>query len=559
MALSGRIPGGLARMRRPPLLFLVVVVSLACTTEAGERDLPSSQAWKGPACELPAEWVTTIDRGTRRDNPGWDIVLVARPPNWVGDTRDAGHSGPQPRLQEIPLVLYGPGQIKALGDVSGEPTLASLAPTWAEMLDLHVHEMPEAPLKEALMPGAPRPRLLVTVVIDGGGWNVLRRWPQAWPNLARMMQGGTTYVDATVGSSPSITPSSHATIGTGLYPRAHGVTGIVVRDGEQLKGAFTPRPRMTDPFTDPTATLERPTLAELYDRAKNNEPKIALVGFGNYVLGMIGRGSAFTGADKDIAMYTEEHRWISERRFYSLPDYVARTGRYTEDDIEDVDLIDGMADGKWRGHTMEPLMATPAFSARTSRTVASIIAREEMGDDDVSDLLYVNFKPPDYAGHLWNMTNPEQRDAIASVDEGLGDLHKQLDRTVGRGRWVLAVTADHGQTPLDDDGWPISMFELRNDASEALDHLDNKTGLFDHSSQSLLWVDRKELEVNELTPEHVASFITEYTIGENPEEGSLPEEWKDRADERPFAAAFPVRRLEEVVECTGASKMPRDD
>jgi len=27
-------------------------------------------------------------------------------------------------------------------------------------------------------------------VIDGGGWNVLRQWPDAWPNLKCLMREG---------------------------------------------------------------------------------------------------------------------------------------------------------------------------------------------------------------------------------------------------------------------------------------------------------------------------------------------------------------------------------
>src|SRR5918997_1552601 len=37
------------------------------------------------------------------------------------------------------------------------------------------------------------PRLVVVVVWDGGGWNVLERWPDAWPTLGRMMRAGISY------------------------------------------------------------------------------------------------------------------------------------------------------------------------------------------------------------------------------------------------------------------------------------------------------------------------------------------------------------------------------
>ena len=84
-----------------------------------------------------------------------------------------------------------------------------------------------------ILPGVPRPptppKVVVTFVIDGGGWNVLGHWPDAWPNLRRLMAEGATYRNAIMGSFPAVTACAHATIGTGAFPRTHGITGHNVR------------------------------------------------------------------------------------------------------------------------------------------------------------------------------------------------------------------------------------------------------------------------------------------------------------------------------------------
>ena len=71
------------------------------------------------------------------------------------------------------------------------------------------------------------------MVWDAVGRDVLARHPDAWPTLASMIEDGAWYESATVGSSPSQTAQVHATIGTGAFPRTHGLVAHRFRvDGE---------------------------------------------------------------------------------------------------------------------------------------------------------------------------------------------------------------------------------------------------------------------------------------------------------------------------------------
>src|SRR4029453_9956902 len=71
-------------------------------------------------------------------------------------------------------------------------TLADLAPTTARLIGFDEFRGADG----VTLPGIPsvtppvQPRVVVTLVIDGGGWNVLRRWPAAWRNLEGLMRGG---------------------------------------------------------------------------------------------------------------------------------------------------------------------------------------------------------------------------------------------------------------------------------------------------------------------------------------------------------------------------------
>ena len=72
---------------------------------------------------------------------------------------------------------------------------------------------------------------------------------------------------------------------------------------------------------------------------------------------------------------------------------------------------------------------------------------EPIGEGDEPSLLYINYKAPDYAGHIYNMDDPREEVILAEVDAQLGRLAALLEDRFGRGGFALILTADHGQCP----------------------------------------------------------------------------------------------------------------
>jgi hypothetical protein len=163
------------------------------------------KAYLRDACALPTEWVRRIYRGWQ---PGaaraWDLVIVPDPPNYMGTFINTSHSAPYEFLQDVPLVLYGPGFVEAQGRVSvgRDVTIADLAPTYAQLMSFDEWpDRPSLPLTEVLRDTDDTPKLIVTAVIDGGGWNALEEWPDKWPNIRALIEDGVNVDGATVGSS----------------------------------------------------------------------------------------------------------------------------------------------------------------------------------------------------------------------------------------------------------------------------------------------------------------------------------------------------------------------
>lgn len=511
------------------------------------------------ACELPPEWVERVYRGwdahgTVRDD---DLAIVPHPPNYMGTRFNTSHSGPYDFLQNVPLVLYGPGFIDAQGstDIGREATIADIAPTIAELMHFDGWEQgPTArPLTEVLRESEASPKLIVTAVIDGGGWNALEQWPDAWPNIQRIIDEGVNVNGAIVGSSPSITPATHTNLSTGAFPRQHAITAIVVRaDDDKLTEAFSLTKDSGSGSMNPTVHLRRNTIADEWDLATDNVAQIGAVIPGSYQIGLVGHGSALEGADKDIAVaYSNQRSWTTTTEFYSMPSYVNTVVGGPEPEIEALDRADGTADGKWGDHEITKIEPTPAFAPWENRTMQAVIDKEGFGADDVTDLFFVNYKSPDAAGHLYNMIGPEQEDVLKSVDSAVGDMIDFLDAEVGADNYVFILTADHGQTPLEEGGYPISRTELLEDIAARFDSIDNDLRVTEQTSASEIFLRKEELQANGLTSAEVATWLARYTIGDNLTEGATAEEFADRRNEPIFDAVIPGGRLPKVARCAG--------
>jgi hypothetical protein len=520
--------------------------------ETDQRPVTPSAGWFKAACKLPLKYLTRIDRGQfGRRSP--DVQVVPAAPNFFGGFGPTSHSGPWPYLQRVPLVLYGPGYVQPLGATAPdrEVTVADLAPTLADLLGMEwPTDRAGQPLTEILVPEAERPgspRLVVVVAWDGGGWNVLHRYPGAWPNLRALIDQGASVTNAVVGSSPSVTPAIHASIGTGTFPAQHGIIDIPVRDHGKIFDSWAGRsPKY----------MRLPALGDLWDQHTGNAAEVGVLSYKAWHIGMIGHGAFYDGADKDIAVITERKSGgtlATNPRYYRIPKYLEAV-KGLHQDIRKVDADDGELDSTWLGNEIledpEDVMKTPAWVLYQTRLIKHLLAGEGFGDDDTADLFATNYKQLDEAGHTWNMIEPEVREVLAYTDAALGSLVSFLDKEVGEGGYVLALTADHGQTPhpSTSGAWPINIEEMRLATARHFEV--DADDLFAYERVTGFWVKPEFLKQQGVTTKDISQFLMGYTIEANiPTGQEIPTEYLDRTSERIFQAVFPTSRLPEIIEC----------
>ena len=93
-------------------------------------------------------------------------------------------------------------------------------------------------------------------------------------------------------------------------------------------------------------------------------------------------------------------------------------------------------------------MASPESNDYLARLAAVAVDALELGQRDATDYLAIGFSALDWAGHSFGPRSHEVQDVLVRLDRTLGAFFDRLDAAVGAGRWVVALSADHGVMPI---------------------------------------------------------------------------------------------------------------
>lgn len=548
-------------------LALMLVAGVATVSAGSSSAAVSDAAWAKKVCgQVPADELLRTYNGNRADRSG-DIQFFTDEAPGGGSSDFVGsglpHVGSWDYVQTLPMLWYGPGYIKPGVTVKRPVSLADIAPTQGELLNFPFQGVDSRPMSEALLPAGERktpPKLVITMIWDAAGMDVLDEWPKAWPFLKSLQKQGTWYSDATVGTAPTSTAQDHATIGTGAFPKDNALVAHHFRIGDQ----------MTTPWSQGSRLLDLPTFADLYDINNDNKPIIAAVGSVPIHMGMESHGTTWGGGDKDIAIITnvnnlsedkqgqESPTWgliDSLRPFYSAPTWVDpdqdpttvdyRPTQYQQA-VDMVDRMDGKADGKWGKYdlnTDETLhgFESPARIPWETSLLEDLITKQHMGQDATPDMLFANYKVIDYVSHVQSMNSTYMEDSVKVQDDSLKEFVAWLDANVGKGNYVLNITADHGAMP---DPNATGAFVASPGKIGSAINTEFGAGTVMLTQNSTVFLNVPLLESNNHTIDEVANFIAGLTKGQTYLEGSKLDQ--SQANDKLFSSVFPSRLLPEL-------------
>jgi hypothetical protein len=368
---------------------------------------------------------------------------------------------------------------------------------------------------------------------------VLHHWPDAWPNLKRLQREGARYRNAIVGSFPAVTAAAHGNIGTGTFPRQHGITGHNIRDDAGVVRKAYGTPGQADPSDIVIATL-----ADLWHDSSG--AWVGEIGYQVWHLGMLGAGGTDRSADdKPVAVYFDEDGgkgWLPhDPDRYRLPA-----------EVPGLDVFDQRAaaftDPGWDpdyANWGNPYCCAPPIAGYQGDLLEATLDSEPIGEGATS-LLYTTFKSPDYTGHVYGMFSKWEELMLYAVDAEVGRMADMLEARFP-GEFVLIVTADHGQCPL-----PDSMDGVRLDPIQLERVIEQEFGAgFADAVQSVvpseIYLDVGALRDAAAGPEDVAAFLRHLTYRQNigPYVPASAIE-QDLLDKEEFAAVFATSYLDSL-------------
>jgi len=94
---------------------------------------------------------------------------------------------------------------------------------------------------------------------------------------------------------------------------------------------------------------------------------------------------------------------------------------------------------------------SPYADTYLTRIAVAAVDKLELGARAGTDFLAVSYSSVDYVGHAFGPRSWEIQDVLARLDHDLAELFAHLDKKVGRGNYVVALSADHGVVPIPED------------------------------------------------------------------------------------------------------------
>ena len=363
-------------------------------------------------------------------------------------------------------------------------------------------------------------KLVVVVAFDQMRGDYLSRWASEFGpgGFERMKTEGIWYSNAHLPYACSSTAPGHASIATGAQPSVHGIIenrwydrgkGKVVyaASSEETYDRVPPSEGVAKkwPGIAPTRLLA-PTVGDSLREATNGKGR-------TISLSMKDRSAVLMGGKEPVGCYCFDS---SEGEFHTssfyrsrLPDWVDRFNRdavyrwagRSWDRLKPLEIYDRLAGpDNMNGEAKNPgglpsifPHALPKADDKTANYLTAIeaspfgnellwefaktaIDSEKLGDRGASDLLLVSFSPNDIVGHAYGPDSHEVMDITLRSDAIIAEMIAHLERTLGKDRFVLIVTADHGICPLPEmairthsDAKRISLGDNVNGLDAALD------------------------------------------------------------------------------------------
>lgn len=324
-----------------------------------------------------------------------------------------------------------------------------------------------------------RPKLVVGIVIDQMRWDYLYRYQQRYTDggFKRLLNEGYSCENTVIPYVPSVTAIGHTSIYTGSVPSIHGIAGNnFVVDGKKV---YCTDDNTVKPVgTTSEAALMSPrnlwvtTIGDEMKIASNGRAKVVGVALKDRA-SILPAGHNPNGAfwfddvtghfitssyymdklpqwveafnNKQLAKQYLSEKWNT---LYPKNTYIESTSDKNE---YEADVRPGVEatlplnlPALYKKYGYGVIRNTPFGNALTFDMAKAALDGEQLGADAETDLLTVSCSSTDYIGHQVGTHAIETEDTYLRLDKAIADFLSYLDAKVGKGNYLVFLSADHG-------------------------------------------------------------------------------------------------------------------
>jgi len=325
-----------------------------------------------------------------------------------------------------------------------------------------------------------RPKLVVGIVVDQMRWDYFYRYYDRYTEggFKRLLNEGFSCENTFINYLPSYTAVGHTVIFTGSVPAIDGIVGndwidqltgknwyctedtsVQTVGAAGKAGQMSPNNMLVSTITDElrlaTNFHSRVVGVSLKDRA-------AILPAGHTANGAFWFDDA-SGSFITSTYYMKDlPEWAKKFNANDEPGKLLANGwntlfpinTYKQSSADDVPW-----EGKFKGenspsfpHDMKniynsdraSIRSTPFGNTLTLDFAKAAVNGYNLGNEGATDFLAVNCASTDYVGHKYGPNSIEVEDTYLRLDKDFAAFFKFLDEKVGKGNYLLFLTADHG-------------------------------------------------------------------------------------------------------------------
>lgn len=276
-----------------------------------------------------------------------------------------------------------------------------------------------------------RPRLVVGLVVDQMRWDYLYYYYNDYgaDGLKRLLDEGFSYENTQINYSPAVTAIGHSSIYTGSVPAFTGIAGNWFWENGQ-----------------PTYCCADTTVKSVGSNSREGQ--------------MSPRKMLGTTIGDELHLATDFHSKVIgvalKDRAAILPAghsanaaywWDTSAGHFVSSTFYMNDLPQWVKDFNKANHTK------PKFNIKTNddgvtmtfRMAEAAVDNEQLGQTaGQTDMLAISISSTDAIGHEYSTRGPENKSVYLRLDRDVATFLKHLDEEVGKGNYLLFLTADHG-------------------------------------------------------------------------------------------------------------------